>query len=179
LFADRTCIHQPALRTQCSIQVVLMVTSVPSRAMTNRLTGPQGRYSALNPLLFISYIVFQYWRVSHVPTTFVVGYVRVCKPNHWASSRRVFLKLSVYTWQQFKVELTRRIDSGGNCSDLYSGDDWLWFRQGHRLSWQVFHCFPLSLQANAGTILQNKPRPLPSTLYSIRHSLIILPFKAI
>jgi hypothetical protein len=60
LFADRTRIHQAALRSQCSILVALIVTSVPSLAMTNWLTGPQGRYSALNSRRFVSYVVIQY-----------------------------------------------------------------------------------------------------------------------
>jgi hypothetical protein len=50
LLADRTCIHQ------CSIRIVTMVGSVPSRAMTNLITGSQGRHSALNPLRSIFYI---------------------------------------------------------------------------------------------------------------------------
>jgi len=56
-----------------------MEASVPSRAMANQLTGPQGRYSALNPQHFVSYVTFQYQRVAHGR--------RMCKSNHWDSGR--------------------------------------------------------------------------------------------
>jgi hypothetical protein len=61
--------------------------------------------------------------------------------------------------------------------DLHSGGARFKFRSGHRLSRQVYRCFPRILQANAGVLLQfGHNRFLPNPLeFIIRHPSYRLP----